>query len=233
MNNKMYLKIFLLTVVFSLFSSTYVLANTEGIVTGDRVNVRSGPSTSSTILDKYNTGYKIAIVSKEGDWYKITLANNQTAFIFGEFVKPADTTAVGITETPKIEPTENTSSTALRAELVTYAKQFIGNPYRYGGTSLTNGADCSGFTQSIYKNFGYSINRSSYTQYNNGQAVKSSELLPGDLVFFGYSGSISHVGIYIGDGQIIHASTSSTGIIISGLYDKGNKPYIGSRRIIS
>ena len=104
------------------------------------------------------------------------------------------------------------------AAIVAYAKQFLGNPYVYGGASLTNGTDCSGFTMSVYAHFGYGLSRSSYTQVNNGRAVSMSSLQPGDLLFYKYGGStISHVAIYIGGGQIIHASTEETGIIISGM----------------
>ena len=102
--------------------------------------------------------------------------------------------------------------------VVNYASQFVGNPYVYGGSSLTNGTDCSGFTMSVYAHFGYGLSRSSYTQVNNGRAVSMSSLQPGDLLFYKYGGStISHVAIYIGGGQIIHASTEETGIIISGM----------------
>ena len=104
------------------------------------------------------------------------------------------------------------------AAVVAYAKQFLGNPYVYGGASLTNGTDCSGFTMSVYAHFGYSLNRTSYTQVNNGRSVSMSSLQAGDLLFYKYGGStISHVAMYIGGGQIIHASTESTGIIISGM----------------
>lgn len=234
MNKKFTSKIILLTVVFCLMTSSYVWGSTEGTVTGDRVNVRTGPSLSSSILDKYNTGQKITILSKEGDWYKISLENNQEAFIYGQYVKPTDTTQVIQTTTMITEATAvaTTTTTEKGLEIVNYAKQFVGNPYLYGGTSLTNGTDCSGFTQSVFKHFGIGINRTSSSQYSNGVAIKVSELQAGDLVFFGYSGSISHVGIYIGDNKIIHASTSSTGIIVSNLYDKGNKPFIGCRRIL-
>lgn len=112
----------------------------------------------------------------------------------------------------------SSSGSGTGAAIVAYAKQFLGNPYVYGGASLTNGTDCSGFTMSVYAHFGYGLSRSSYTQVNNGRAVSMSSLQPGDLLFYKYGGStISHVAIYIGGGQIIHASTEETGIIISGM----------------
>lgn len=124
------------------------------------------------------------------------------------------------TNTPKptSKPSYGNASGSGASAVVAYAKQFLGNPYVYGGSSLTNGTDCSGFTMSVYAHFGYSLNRSSYTQVYNGRAVSMSSLLPGDLLFYKYNSStISHVAMYIGGGQIIHASTPSTGIIISGM----------------
>lgn len=97
------------------------------------------------------------------------------------------------------------------ADVVKFAKQFVGNPYVYGGTSLTNGADCSGFVMSVYANFGVSLPHSSAADRNVGATVNGIEnAQPGDIIC--YSG---HVGIYAGDGQIVHASTSKTGIIVS------------------
>lgn len=114
--------------------------------------------------------------------------------------------------------TTTSSGSSKGAAVVAYAKQFLGNPYVYGGSSLTNGTDCSGFTMSVYAHFGYGLNRTSYTQVYNGTAVSMSNLAAGDLLFYKNGGStISHVAIYIGGGQIIHASTESTGIIISGI----------------
>ena len=116
------------------------------------------------------------------------------------------------------QPSYGDASGGGASAVVAYAKQFLGNPYVWGGSSLTNGTDCSGFTMSVYAHFGYSLNRSSYTQVYNGTAVSLGALQPGDLLFYKYGGStISHVAIYIGGGQIIHASTESTGIIISGM----------------
>lgn len=95
------------------------------------------------------------------------------------------------------------------ARIASYARQFVGNPYRYGGTSLTNGADCSGFVMSVYAHFGYSLNRTSSAQASNGVAVSTSNLQPGDLLFYGSGGGINHVAIYIGGGQVVHASNSA------------------------
>src|SRR5699024_1222660 len=90
-----------------------------------------------------------------------------------------------------------------------------GNPYVWGGTSLTNGTDCSGFTQSVYRNFGISIPRVSRDQANGGRTVSLSNVLPGDLIFYTSGGSINHVALYIGGGQVVHASNPRTGIKIS------------------
>ncbi len=102
-----------------------------------------------------------------------------------------------------------------RAQIANYAVQFIGNPYVWGGTSLTNGADCSGFTMSIMAQFGISLPHSSAAQANCGRSITSSQMRPGDLVFYAGSGGINHVAIYIGNGQVCHASSSKTGIKIS------------------
>ncbi len=112
---------------------------------------------------------------------------------------------------------------ALRQEVVNFAKQFVGNPYVYGGTSLTNGTDCSGFTMSVYANFGYSLPRSSGDYPYIGQIVDAGSALPGDIVV--YAG---HVGLYAGNGMMVHASTPATGILYAPVYNE----YHVFRRII-
>lgn len=111
--------------------------------------------------------------------------------------------------------TSSEVTSATRSAIVAYAKQFLGNPYVYGGTSLTNGADCSGFTQGVYAHFGISIGRSSRDQAAKGKTIAVSSVQPGDLLFYASGDYINHVAMYIGGGQVIHASTSTTGIIIS------------------
>ena len=96
--------------------------------------------------------------------------------------------------------------------------QFLGNRYVYGGTSLTNGIDCSGFTMRIYERFGYSIPRTSSAQSSYFRKISSSEAKPGDLFFYGSGGKVSHVAMYIGNGKVIHASSARTGIKISNAF---------------
>lgn len=127
----------------------------------------------------------------------------------------------------------NNSNASLGQAVVNYAMQFLGNPYVYGGNSLTNGVDCSGFTSQVMKHFGISLNRSSSSQYaNNGSYVSSDNLQKGDLLFYGYNGSVSHVAIYIGGGQVIHANDERTGICISNAFPSRGKPFIGAKRVL-
>lgn len=110
---------------------------------------------------------------------------------------------------------EQSSSSTVGQQIVNFATQFVGNPYVWGGTSLTNGADCSGFTQSVMANFGISIPRTAASQSGSGTAVELSEIQAGDLLFYSGGSGINHVTIYMGNGQVVHASSSTTGIIIS------------------
>lgn len=133
--------------------------------------------------------------------------------------KPSGSTTGGNTGQSVVVGPGGTSSTAVvsatRTAIVAYAKQYLGYPYVYGGTSLTEGTDCSGFTQAIYKNFGITTGRSSRDQAAKGKSIRVEDAQPGDLLFYASGDYINHVAMYIGGGQIIHASTANTGIIIS------------------
>ena len=119
-----------------------------------------------------------------------------------------------LSEAIKFSPTEESAS--LRSRIVNYAMKFLGNPYVWGGTSLTKGADCSGFTMSVMKNFGIALPHYSGSQAKSGKRIKSSEMRPGHLGFYGNSrGKINHVAMYIGNGQVINAASRRSGIKIS------------------
>lgn len=149
------------------------------------------------------------------NWVCITI-DSEPAFVAKEFVDisfkleravPIDESAAG-----------GAGISSGRTSMVSYAMQFLGNRYVYGGTSLTNGTDCSGFTMRIYEHFGYSIPRTSGAQAAYFRGISSSEAKPGDLFFYGSGGRVNHVAMYIGNGQVIHASNARTGIKISNAF---------------
>lgn len=117
---------------------------------------------------------------------------------------------------------------AFKTKIVNFAKQFVGNPYVLGGTSLTNGADCSGFVQTVYASFGIKIPRTTDVQAKAGTEVSIDELEVGDIVSYGYNGIASHSAIYIGDGKIVHSSTPELGIRIDNI---NMMPIVTIRRV--
>lgn len=115
-------------------------------------------------------------------------------------------------------------------QVVKYALKHVGNRYRYGGSSLTRGTDCSGFTMAVYSKFGYNLFHNASQQLKDTKRVKMKNIQPGDLLFYGYSrSSCSHVGLYIGHGKIVHASTESTGIVVS---DYDYRKCVGAGRVL-
>lgn len=131
----------------------------------------------------------------------------------------------------KVVVIDYTGMSIEQKEVVSYALQFVGNPYRYGGISLTKGADCSGFTYSVYKKFGYKLIHNAYSQMVDTKTVKMKKIKPGDLIFYGSSkSSCSHVALYIGNGKVVHASTETTGIVIS---DYKYRKHVGVGRVLA
>lgn len=169
-------------------------------VTASSLNIRSKASTSSSKVGSYKKGSKISCYGTSGSWTKVK-HSGKTRYVSSQYLS---------TKNPTSSASSSTSSSSKGQQIANYAKQFVGNPYRYGGTSLTNGADCSGFTQSVYKHFGYSIPRTSSSQRSAGKSVSWSQRKAGDLIC--YSG---HVAIYIGNNKIVHASNAKDGIKIT------------------
>ena len=185
---------------------TVAIANTDGL------NVRDQASTESAVLTQVPQGEELEYVETLEGWIKVSI-DGEDAYVSADYVTVEEKLDTAITMT---ELLYGVGVSDVRVELVEYAKQFVGNPYVWGGTSLTKGADCSGFVLSVFKKFGVSLPHHSGSQAKEGTKIKAADLQPGDLVFYANSsGTINHVAIYIGGGQVIHASSPKTGIKIS------------------
>ncbi len=192
---------------------------------GDDVRMRARPNTSSDILGTYSSGAIMDVIGINNGWYKVKYDGN-TGYIRSDFL---ELTGRG-TQTAS-------SSTALSEgqKIAEFAMQFNGYNYVYGAESPSVGFDCSGLIYYVYGQFGYSLSRTASSQYaNNGWIVSQSALRPGDVVFFGTSDKIYHVGLYIGNNEFIHACDSNTGVIISSLDSRwGTTSWYGAKRIVN
>lgn len=214
------------------------------------LNVRQEQTTESECIGSVTGGRELDILSETDEWVEIQYTEDVTGYVAKEYVKvgwnypqamtieeeqamiaamtasrAAATNRSASSEAAVVAPVQTSAEgLALGQQIANFACQFVGNPYVYGGSSLTNGTDCSGFTMAVYAQFGYSLSHSSSAQMGQGTPVSLDAVQPGDIIC--YSG---HVGLYIGGGQIVHASTESTGIIISNMYYTSP---IGARRIV-
>ena len=188
------------------------LARTVVVVNTDGLNVRDQASTDSAVLTQVPKGEELEYVETLDGWVGVSI-DDQVAYVSSDYVTVEEKLDTAITMT---ELLYGVGVSDVRVELVEYANTALGNPYVWGGTSLTKGADCSGFVLSVYKKFGIKLSHSSSAQSKEGTKISASELQPGDLIFYANSsGTINHVALYIGGGQVIHASSPSTGIKIS------------------
>ena len=184
---------------------TVAVANTDGL------NVRESPNTESPVVTQIRQGEELDYLETIDGWVKVAVDSDEV-YVSAEYVDVVTKLDTAITMT---ELLYGAGVSDVRVDLTEYAKQFLGNPYVWGGTSLTNGADCSGFVLSIFAKYGISMPRVADAQATVGTSISADQLLPGDLIFYGKGGYINHVAIYIGGGQVIHASTERTGIKIS------------------
>lgn len=185
-------------------------------VNADGLKLREAPSLDAPVYDMVAYGEELEVLDNGSgsDWVGVDFDGNKL-YVSSDYVT-VDTklkTALNMTEF-----LYGAGVSDVRVELCEYAKQFVGNPYVWGGTSLTKGADCSGFVLSIFAKYGISLPHSSRAQANSGTRIKMSEAKPGDLVFYAKGGRINHVAIYIGGGQVISASSPKTGIRIASAY---------------
>ena len=186
----------------------YGMVQTDGAA----LNMRSGPGTGFDKVATLSNGAVVDIVGIETGWYKVTY-NDKTGYVSSDYMITVKDSAGSRGDATAVAATSD-----LGSQIVAYAKQFLGTPYVYGANG-PNSFDCSGFTKYVYSHFGYTLNRTATDQLSNGTSVTKDQLQPGDLVFFKYNTSkpVSHVGIYIGSGQFIHASTNSYAVQIDDL----------------
>ncbi|HHW31552.1 MAG TPA: SH3 domain-containing protein [Clostridiaceae bacterium] len=221
--------------------SDYITVKVEpigiGTINADYVNIRTEGSLSSKVITMRSSGARFEVYDKQGDWYKIMLEDGTYGWVYGQYISFREGT-----ETSRggqdVRDNNSGGHSSLGEKIVQYAKQYLGVKYVYGGSS-PKGFDCSGFVQYVFKNFGINLERVAANQAKHGTKVDKANLRIGDLVFFDTNGgmnSIEHVGIYIGGGNFIHASSAS-GVrqvtisdLTSGYY---SKTYMGARRYIS
>lgn len=197
-------------------------ANTNGLY------VRSSPVTSASVVDQIAKGEELIVIDykilsddkNHPNWVKVSLDSDDSeegsiAYVAKEYVS----LSFELIKAVSIEELQfGTGVSSTRIKLVSNAKTHLGEAYVWGGTTLGRGVDCSGFVQALYRQIGYSITRTSRSQASGGTRVSASSLKPGDLVFYGSSSYINHVAMYIGNGQVIHASNRRDGIKISNMY---------------
>lgn len=187
---------------------------TVATVNTETLNVRAEKSTDAAVLSQVGNSEAFTVNSVADGWVEISV-DDSVGYISQDYV----TLAQALPTAKTIEQVKYGDGVSdVRASVVSYALQFVGNRYVWGGTSLEKGVDCSGFTMRILGKYGISLPHSSRAQPSYGTKISASEAKPGDLFFYGDGRSISHVAIYIGNGQIVHASNKRDGIKVSNAY---------------
>ena len=210
--------------------------NKVGYINANSVNFREQPESSGKIISTLSRNNQVEILEENNGWIKIEYQGN-VGYVATKYISDTkiETTSRSKTATETTSTANTNTETVVNAstsEIVAYAKKYLGYKYVHGGNT-PSGFDCSGFTQYVYKHFGYSLSRSSSSQASDGVAVSKSNLQAGDILCFsGSSGSkrVSHVGIYIGGGKFIHSANTRKGVIISNI-DGDGYFYVCARRI--
>ena len=187
-------------------------ANQQIKIMTETLNVRSEPNTDSEIWTQASRNSRYDVVRTLGDWVEIEL-DSDTGYVSKEFVEVIYSLDTAVKYTPPREEVVKT----LRDRIVAYALKWVGGRYVWGGETLGKGVDCSGFTMKVYQNFGIYMSHYSGDQAHEGTKISRSQLKKGDLIFYAKNGSINHVAIYIGDGQVVHARSTRRGICITDM----------------
>ena len=198
---------------------------------GTDVNMRSGAGTCNGVVRQLpSSGSGLTITGVSGNWLHVQDNGGTAGYIRSDLIDYKRTTV----SAPEIaEPATTTGS--LGEQIAATALQYLGYRYTWGGMSPETGFDCSGFVNYIYKLYGYSMERVAQNIYNSsGSFVAWEDLQPGDILCFGYGPySVGHVGLYIGNGQMVHASTYTTGVILSEISGSYGNNFVGAKRIIN
>ena len=209
--------------------------DTYGVVTADAgLKLRKEASATAEVLTVLPTGSIVDVELAGKDWVSIVTDAGQKGYVSADFL----TVKTGDKPDNIVSTATTTTSTASTkgASVAAYGKQFVGTPYVWGGTNLKTGVDCSGFVYAVYKNFGVTLNRSSASMASNGTTVSKDDLQAGDLVFFNSGGnsSISHVGIYCGDGTYVHSTDGKgNGVTVTSLNSGYSaNTYVTAKRIL-
>ena len=196
-------------------------ATVMAIVNTDALNVRSSADLNSSAWTKITKDQRYSVINQLDGWVQLELdSGDDDEGEQGAFVSTRDnnvSVSYALYEALSYRPAQDRANQAAkrRSDLVNFACQFVGNPYVWGGTSLTHGCDCSGFTQTIMGKYGVSLPRVSREQAKTGVKVSSENIKPGDLIFYANRrGVVNHVGIYIGNGQVVNAASRRSGIRI-------------------
>lgn len=189
------------------------LATTVAKVNTDSLKVRAEANTESEVITLVAMGEELEVAAVEGDWVRVLLDDDEV-YVSAEYVEVSAELGTAVTMS---ELLYGQGVSDVRVDICQYAKEFIGNPYVWGGTSLTKGTDCSGFVMRVFQKYGVKLPRNSRAQANCGTTIKVAEAKPGDLIFYAKGKTINHVAIYIGNGQVVHASSPKTGIKISNV----------------
>lgn len=219
--------------MLALFTTAaYADENKTGTVTATKLNLRKGPGTKNAIINSLSKGQKVTVLDTTKDWYKVETSKGIQGWVSDTYVTFKNTQ----TSRGALSRSNAASSLNKADELIDFAKSLLGVRYVYGGTT-PNGFDCSGFVKYAYGHIGITLERVSRSQATQGEAVKKTDLVPGDIVFFDTNGGnnqINHVGIYIGDGDFIHASSASSAnkVVISTL-ESGSyaRNFMAARRL--
>ncbi|PHV70906.1 hypothetical protein CS063_07745 [Sporanaerobium hydrogeniformans] len=231
---------------FTILSTSLLAAEEKNGVATETAYAYVIPDNNGEVACYIREGEEIVIVEETEGYYGVLIEENEIVYLEKQYIKEAASSVeVKAEEEVSVAPEVNMEVTkeekveapkkqelSIGEQVVNYAKQFVGTPYRSGGNDLNKGVDCSGYTTAVFKHFGVTLTRSSRGQFaSNGYKVSREQLKPGDLVFYGY-GTVNHVAIYVGNDTVVHATVPGSTVKVSPMMQRGMAPIMGYKRVI-